>query len=1631
MENITKQYTEQFRRNHRRQHRYACLLGVLALLVCLAVFWRLKLVGTAMTNEASCGLQEHTHTDDCYTDVLVCGFATPETAAGEHEHTADCYVRELTCTLPEHTHTADCYSDAEADTETDADWTASFPQEALTGDWAQDTVLIAASQMNYAESTRNWQLDADGVCHGYTRYGAWYGSPYGDWNSMFAAFCLHYAGVEDAYLTTANAAGVNAWVVNLNQAGQLVGPGHAAVPGDVVFLGSDGKIESCGIVADVADENGVPTLTVIAGDVDNTVAELTVPADSESVLGYAATADAYTLYKEDHPEQETAADEDTPEEADAAETTPETADTLEATDEENAVVTYAAPIDMSGTYTDPDNSENQLPYLTSVKGESTYYDKDDGLFHTMLKMEFEVLLKELRNAGGRMTYTLSDDLIVPDDVLGKTYTGKSGDTEAFDFTIEKDAASGKYVLNVQFRQDFLDTCTDKTINGGLFYTVEVGKDKQNDNGDLVVTIHEKLDLTIKADQITYPTDDNGRSDIRVDKSGSYLTEDGDLEYTVVVSSVKGTPDKIQIADALTLDGLDISSVTLKSVTKWENGNTTSVDATLNAGTDNKSFTMTLGGLAAANDGEQPSKYTIVYRYKLANPPQNYELKKKATNKLTASSTGTGTNNSVKDTDTAEVEVTRELLEKKGEYDASKERIKWTITLNENSDYDNTQSSLTDSMFAEEGKDFSGKLPYNAKEFTVKVYDKATNKEVKDLEASNSYNIETITDADGNVYVKDITFNKVNGGPNNYKYVITYYTSVTPGYTNATVVNTAYFDGQGANGDATVKPPKNMITKTKDASTLMDENNCAVVTWSFTVTAPAGGIPEGTLIKDVMTTSNSGKADHYLTKTQAEALYEKLQTISSIVDLSSVEFLRVDDKGNTQETYTIGTLTDTAKPNAVQFTLATEMKAGDILRLQKYDTTAELLPGADIGSNQNFTNTIYVGSASAAAKETYYKHGVNKNMLDNENRVVTSRDQEFTWYVEVYYNKDDPMNPTTFTVVDTLPRGVELSKVLAGITKQKKDDAQTNNQCWSYDSASNSFTKVWDGKAVNSNLLDLDMKNATVTKNSDGTTTVSIKVDATRYMHGTDYKVFYVNFACKVTSEVWNEKGPGEKVDNKFTNNVTVLGTKDIPYGKTSALNTITVDRTGEVAKPVGKNGTYNSKDQTLDYRVELNPYGKTYRTDGKQLELTDKLDYDRSNSDFVASLRAGSVQLYHATMNENGTLTEDTEPLSASDWQWSVEDTTDGYTINAKVPDGTPLVLKYRYNIEYTGTEKDPKLEADNTAILSSESKKPGSSGISDTWVKTTGGGFVNKAYTLVKVDSRSSSVLLEGATFRVEVYDGNDGYKDTGRRYTTKADGTISIRQNEKDEQGNAYKYNTAYRIVEESPPPSYEMPSNAPYYYFYFSENSDDLPDGLTTENKAIDLSKESRTEYVANSKESIDVSVTKTWTKADGTSLDESDRKPVTVRLYAYTVENALWKKYQQGTLNAAEQQQLDAARESAVQTDSATLDKSNNWSKAFRYLSVKADNNNKYIYFVTEDSMPDFDSTVTQSLPKKDADGVWQVSVGVKNSQKPTYTLPQTGGSGTMPYLAGGAALMAVSLLCGYHKKRKEEEGRQNG
>ena len=248
--------------------------------------------------ELTCGMEEHTHSEACTAtepeEAVFCGKES-------HTHGESCRDEqgELTCTLEEHTHSLACYADPGADVETAEIWEQTFGDVTLTGDWRLDTLAIARSQLGYAESTKNYVLAEDGqTLKGYTRYGAWQGDPYGDWNALFAAFCLHYGGAEN--IPTDKDCG--SWAAALADA-FLPAQSHEAAPGELVFFDrdGDGAADWVAIVAEVtAGEEGAPSgITVIAGDVDNAVQQRSYALEDPTILGYYGSlpeqAKAFTL----------------------------------------------------------------------------------------------------------------------------------------------------------------------------------------------------------------------------------------------------------------------------------------------------------------------------------------------------------------------------------------------------------------------------------------------------------------------------------------------------------------------------------------------------------------------------------------------------------------------------------------------------------------------------------------------------------------------------------------------------------------------------------------------------------------------------------------------------------------------------------------------------------------------------------------------------------------------------------------------------------------------------------------------------------------------------------------------------------------------------------------------------------------------------------------------------------------------------------------------------------------------------------------------------------------------------------------------------------------------------------------
>lgn len=229
------------------------------------------------TWELVCGQEEHTHSEACtqneQEEPVFCG-------KDAHTHGEACRDEngELVCGTEEHTHSLACYADPGADVETAEIWEQTFAGVPLTGNWRQDTLAIAETQLGYAESTKNYVVAEDGeTVKGYTRYGAWCGEPYGDWNVMFLTFCLHYAGVEGVDRDCGG------WVTSWADAFEPA-QSHTPAVGDLVLFDrdGDGTADRAGLVAQITDSG----FAAMEGDAEDAVRLLTYGADDPGILGY-------------------------------------------------------------------------------------------------------------------------------------------------------------------------------------------------------------------------------------------------------------------------------------------------------------------------------------------------------------------------------------------------------------------------------------------------------------------------------------------------------------------------------------------------------------------------------------------------------------------------------------------------------------------------------------------------------------------------------------------------------------------------------------------------------------------------------------------------------------------------------------------------------------------------------------------------------------------------------------------------------------------------------------------------------------------------------------------------------------------------------------------------------------------------------------------------------------------------------------------------------------------------------------------------------------------------------------------------------------------------------------------------
>lgn len=1120
MKNILGRYVNRYEKKHKNFRRYAAVVAILALIVFVGVNWRLHDKGISMTADYQCGLKEHKHTAKCYKKVLICGKKETDGSEGhthtaacykeerkltcgkeEHKHTADCYdeegnlicdkeehthtkdcytiekklicgkeeskpvaahhhtdacyKKELICGLKEHTHTAACYSNESADVEKKSDWEATIP--ALSGNWAEDVVSVAESQLGYEESTANFKLADDGKTRkGYTRYGEWYGNKYGDWSAMFASFCLNYAKIP-AKTVPVNS-GSNAWITELKQKNLYKeADKYEPVSGDLVFLDTDGDSEAdhVGIITetetkDDVEDSKVTSLTAIVGDSNDAVEENTYEISGDKVMGYCALPENPDVKSEATTAEKAATTgkatekESTQESKKAVkskktEATTATKKTGKKSAKNNVVATQSADgvVVQSG-----ENYASLSPYVTALKGKGTIYDTKTGNYTTELHIDFEIPKGNIQSDNYNYEFKYPEGIIVPDN-LNDTYALlDSNDIEVAKYYFVKNA-DGTYSVKIKFDEKYINNAGN-TIKGNIWFEGKLDGSKGDDSGNIVIKGEDSVDLDIPNKEIEYPEDETNKYNIDVKKDGAVI-EGGKLKYTVTINSKKGTPGDIDFSDIIKTTGMNLGTpeVTVKKKTvKWydwgssidwnETGENVEVSPAPVYDASTGKLTMTLPKITATknNDHIDSSQYIVTYIYDITGMDVD---KTTAANTVNVKSQLTGTDTTVKDEDSKSFDIKNpNTISKSGEIVAGK-KIKWTITVNSNK-VNIAGATVSDTKFKE-------------------ISPKGTEPNI--TPADKNYDFEY--DSEGNI--KNITFKADSKGKNTQTYTITYYTSYEQEEGDYKITNDAVFkpsSGKELHDKDTVEIPGCSIEKKLDEVGKINEGK-VTLKWTVSMDVPKDGLSSGTIITDDMTKNKDGKSGEpqYMTVEQVIAWAGQMQWDNGekLDILSKADVIFKDAAGNTY-TYNKedGKIYDKDKKavSDIQFTgFDIKLKEavtpptdseGNIASklIYSYETTADLSK-ASKGENKYY-NTVSKGEKTTDAEYIY-----NNNHSISKKGSLDAKNNRIKWTIVVNRNNADIAGAT---VSDTM-----FKNIIPKGTKPDIDPADDNYD-FEYDSEGN-------------------------------------------------------------------------------------------------------------------------------------------------------------------------------------------------------------------------------------------------------------------------------------------------------------------------------------------------------------------------------------------------------------------------------------------------------------------------------------------------------------------------------------------------------------------------------------------------
>ena len=1390
-----------------------------------------------------------------------------------HHHTDACYEEVLVCGLPEHHHTVNCLSDPLADVEDEETWSAKT-NVVLTGAWADDLTAVAKSQLGYQQSERNFQLDDEDqttVRH-YTRYGAWYGNAYGAWDVMFLSYCLNYADVPQT--TVPQRAGVQALRSDLRGSEWLKAAAEVElVPGDIVFYNNittetvaveedapqimddsaDADIallslepaaaepqteertvstETVGIVSDVDADTG--TLTVISGDVDGKVAEVSLRADEiTDVIDLAA---AHKAQEEDHPAAGGISREELGEQESAVVIWPIS---------EEELAQY--PMLLSAELDETDAAGNQALTVTKVtfqkhvgdnwpdiKEGETVKENDE----IRMYVDFKLAPNTFSSLPGTVYYQLPGGLKLDEPITNgvirdpsNTKHDKEGEPVG-SYTIDKD---GKVTMT--FAEGKINP--EYAFNGTLMFTARANY-SSSQSGE--ITFGNNISLKIQKPD----------PDLNVEKgfAKNVMWSDADgnfyIHWKVTVTTKNGSGSLVDIWDELPQGYLPSSfdpdnSKGPVSITRYDAAGTVKpltgeYNKTYELSPDGKKLSYT--DLPELQAGE---KYELRYVTKIT--AEDLEKAKANNTSIVMFNTANAKAGEIKKSKDEKVSFLNTLIEKKGNLNSSG-LIDWTVTIK--APHDDNGGFLKDYVLTDKILRDDVRIVGN---ITIRSNNGQT-ATITQYEFENGYKLSRVDN-------------------NAHTYTVTYQTTAPA--SGGTVENQATITRREGENEIkfTAKAPVDVpVGKWGLTKTHVRNDNDGKAYWTIEASNTTGA-QTFELWDTIGATTNSagqtvGGTTHYAYAAELQAALESESGMTlNLADSTKLRYADAQKKGY------LGSITyydadgnvvpaDNSKTPVMKMCVPVDTSKDPTVRVTRVVLagipTHEELSSIPQGEAWTFHNDAELiqgaNKVSASATDTRHSDSIFTKEVSTDGQTYAQNIPPVDYNV----NADHRLYYKITLVTTADQKGIiEFSDKLPDGTTYTPDS--NSNSCYRDDTFLSWTGGDW--------YLSYNSNTHTVT------------VQAKNLTPNKEYKITFKYSVTFDKDPEWNDL---LTVKREYTNTASWGSGKN----EKNVTTTTTVTRKVEPLTKTGKQqmNSNNELSNRITYTVIINPEG-VILGNGETLDLKDVMTV---NTDSGASFYGSNVKLYYY---DHGKSVSEMKPVPVT--QYTNLKPTGNEWLHMTVPDHTALLLQYDCIIANNGNE--PVLS--NTVSLNQYQKEQMLKFQTNKSSVTVSSGQL----VIKKVDGTTLNPL-QGAAFTLTPYDSkNHMFKEVdgtpSLSGTTNASGELVFHITD-----NAVLPHVLYRLQETSAPAGYIKDSTPRYVFFYEKGETpetvyqqyigtDPVQDGATTvleKDVTFGTTTGATTLTVKNTYNRL--TVTKTWLNASNNQTADEDDIPqqsIKVQLY----------------------------------------------------------------------------------------------------------------------------------------------------